>query len=177
MKPSVQAILEEAGCEIPTEPAPKVALDSPMPFDQTTDFSHFNTKKLYTAAGEPGEGKSRDEKYLHMRQFYLNQVRADSRQKLIQAHEEKIRKILTEGTPQQYQELLKQRHIWRTRAHEIRNDDKPICKFENCIQIALPGSDYCVAHILNDPDQKLFVACPKCNRPHPVCTDCFTCRE
>ena len=177
MKPTVQVLLQESGFEIPTEAPPADAIESTMPIDVTANFSTYNTKELYNAAGDPGDGKSRDEKYLHMRQFYLNQYRADSRQKIIQAHSDHIRHILTEGTPEEFQELCKQRHIWRTRAHEVRNDDKPICKAENCIQIALPGSEYCVAHIMNDPDQKLFVMCPNCKRPHPVCSDCFACRH
>lgn len=177
MNAAAKAILEENSCEIPTEAPPSGALESPCPIDQSSDFSTFNTHGLYEAAGDPGDGKTRDEKYLHMRQYYLNQSKAESRQKLISQHSEKIRRILTEGTPEELEELYKNRHMWRQRAHEVREDDKPICKVENCIQIAAPGSEYCICHIMNDPNQKLFVLCPKCNRPHPVCSDCFACRE
>ena len=176
MNPSVLKILQENGCEIPNQDPPVDALDTDNPVDTNSDFSNFNIKPLYEAAGEAPEAETTEEKYLHMRQYYMNQDRTERRSALIQEHLNRFKEILKNGTLEEIKELYKERHIWRQKAHEIREDGQPICKVESCIHIALPGSEFCINHILKDPDQKLFTMCPTCKRPHPINCECFTCK-
>jgi hypothetical protein len=52
-----------------------------------------------------------------------------------------------------------------------------MCASPRCPNAAVPGSEFCVAHILLDQNQKLFAECPDCHRPFPVMGACFACRE
>jgi len=176
MNPSVRAILKENGLDIPMDDPPAHYSTTENPISPNADFSTFNTEPLLFAAGDPIDSKSKDEKYQHLRQFYLNQLRSGSRNELIEEHKKKIRNILTNGSLDDIKDLYKQRHMWRQKAHELRQDDQPICAISDCINIAVPGSEYCINHITKDKNQKLFVECPVCKRPYPVCSSCFTCR-
>jgi hypothetical protein len=176
MNASVIAILEENECEIPDMPPPPNAHETTNPVEGLSDFSSFNTKPLYQAAGDSPETETLIQKYVHARQFYMNKDRAEKRCSLINEHLENFKNILKNGSLEEIGDLYKQRHVWRKKAHEIREDGQPICQIDSCIHVALPGSIYCVNHILNDPNQKLFVMCPECKRPHPINSDCFTCR-
>ena len=177
MNPEVLAILNQNGCEIPKEDPPAEPFDTTNPLAGESDFSNFNIRPLYEVAGENPEAQTNEERYIHVRQFYMNKDRTERRSALIQDHLAEFKNILKNGTLEEIKELYKKRHMWRQKAHEIREDGQPICKVESCIHIALPGSEYCMNHIMNDPDQKLFIMCPTCKRPYPVNCECFTCRN
>ena len=177
MNAALKAIFKEKGCELPTEEPPAKYSIAENPISLNSDFSTFDTSSLYLAAGDFGDNKTKDDKYLHIRQYYLNQNKTTSRNQLIEDHLNKIKNTLTNGSLEDIKELYRQRHIWRQKAHEIRKDEHPICLIEDCINIAVPGSSYCINHIVKDPNQKLFAECTICKRPYPVCSSCFTCRD
>ncbi|EAY20190.1 hypothetical protein TVAG_021350 [Trichomonas vaginalis G3] len=51
------------------------------------------------------------------------------------------------------------------------------CKFEDCINPALYGSDFCYWHILNDPNQQMYEKCPNCGQPKLFSTLCKSCSK
>lgn len=70
---------------------------------------------------------------------------------------------------------------WRSfelNVHETlqqKSRGRKLCEVDRCANSVFPGSRFCSAHILNDPDQKLFVKCEACGRPHPRGSKCFLC--
>lgn len=177
MKPSVVKLLEEKGLDIPTENPPEDAEETKNPIDVRGKFKNFHSKKMYDASGEVGLEQTKENKYLHLRQYYITQVKTETRNQAIEQKTEELRKILTTGSPEDIEKLYEQRHQWRITMHAKTNDIKPICKYDKCISTAIPGSEYCANHILSDPNQKLYIECPTCHRPHPVCTICFGCGQ
>ncbi|EAY17396.1 hypothetical protein TVAG_319910 [Trichomonas vaginalis G3] len=176
MKPSAIAILEERGCEIPKEAPPSEAVNTKNPVNTDGPMKNFNSIHIVQACNEQSNPQSKEDKYIHLRQYYVNQVKGETRKQILDKKADEIRKILLKGSPEQIEQLYLNRHKWRQAIHEFRNDDKPICKVENCINVVVPGCEYCINHINLDPNQKLFVICEKCHRPHPVCSECFTCK-
>lgn len=174
-KPKAQTILESMGISgiLDDPPVEFETTENPIPPD--ADFSEFDTSKIYEYAGPTTEGKTASEKYWHIRQYYMNQTRAAKRNEQITASIEDIKRILTSGSIEEIKDLQKQRHIWRKHAHEYRTDQLPICQVENCTEIALDGSKFCVRHILMDNEQKLFAECPNCHQPYPINSQCFRC--
>ena len=136
-------IIEKQGCDLPKDPPPPDALEAPPVIDPDQDFKFFNIQPLVTASSAQEETKTRDEIYIHMRQYCLNHDKTEKRSKFVDEHYQAIKNILYHGNLEEIKELYKKRHEWRTKAHEIRKDDFPICKVDTCIHIALPGSVLC----------------------------------
>ena len=142
-----------------------------MPYDK------YDTSAIYTLAGPSAEGRNPQEKHLHMRQFYLTQIRASNRQEETDKMLESIENVLTNGSIEDILALQRDRHEWRTIAHNERQDQYPICENPECTNICVHGSNFCPNHILLDPNQKLFVECPNCHSPKPVNSNCFRCLQ
>ena len=174
-KPDAQSILQSFGISGTLEepPADYDTTENPIPED--ADFSTFDTSKIYECAGPTTEGKTASEKYWHVRQYFINQCRASVRNEHVDQSIAQIKQIIQTGSVEDIKELQKRRHVWRQYAHQYRTDDQPICEEENCIELALEGSKYCIRHILLDPDQKLFAECPNCLQPYPINSQCFRC--
>lgn len=175
MKPQLRAILEENMCDLAIEPPPKDFVQTTNPIAPDEDFSTFNTQKIYDLAG-PSLEQATVDKYLHMRQYYMNQLRSQSRNQLIEDQMSKIQAILKSGSPAEIQKLFRERHQWREHAQQYKSGT-PICKIPECPHLVVCGSEYCMNHILNDKNQKLFVECPDCHRPYPVTSSCFFCSQ
>lgn len=176
MKQSIAAILEERGCDFPKEPPPADAVNTKCPINVDSPFKNFSSIQLLQACNEQTNPQSKEDRYWHLRQYYINQSKGETRKQILDKKADEIRKILLKGSPEQLESLYESRHKWRQAIHEARQDNKPICKVSNCINVAVTGYDYCINHITEDPNQKLFKLCPKCNRPYPVCSECFTCK-
>jgi hypothetical protein len=110
--------------------------------------------------------------YSLIRTRYVNQLRADVATQEIRRKFREFRRVLTDGEPSEIDELLQKRHNWRTRAFEHAKADQTICKSSRCINLATPGSEYCLNHILLDPHQTLFAECTVCHRPYPIVGVC-----
>ena len=172
-----QSILQSFGIPGTLEEPPTDFDTTENPIPEDADFSTFDTAKIYDCAGPTTEGKTASEKYWHVRQYFINQSRAAVRNEQIHQTILDIKQVLQTGSIEDIKELQRQRHIWRQYAHHYRTDDQPICEEENCIELALEGSKYCIRHILLDPDQKLFTECPNCHQPYPINCRCFRCNE
>jgi hypothetical protein len=110
--------------------------------------------------------------YLSLRTRYVNQLRVEAANREIRRKFHEFHAVLAEGAPPEIDELLRKRHDWRARAFEHARADQAICKSSRCVNLATPGSEYCLNHILLDPHQTLFAECTLCNRPYPIVGVC-----
>ncbi|OHT17455.1 hypothetical protein TRFO_02464 [Tritrichomonas foetus] len=178
MDPKIRSILEANGCDTALIEVPTHFETTENPLDPNLLSSDFQTQKLYDiSACQAGDNKTASDKYWHIRRYYLNQVRATTRNQLIEEEKAKINEILKSGDNTKLQELFKKRHEWRKAIHNFRSDDQPICDVENCHHVALKGSTFCINHITHDKSQKLYVECEKCHQPHPVFAACLCCND
>lgn len=176
LNPAVKALLDSAGLESNLEDVPVHFAEAEQLVDSGSSFSTFDTEELVSAAGEAPSSKTDSENYLHIRQYLLKEVRAAEREKVVSERIAKIQATVKQGNKDEILSLFKQRHLWRQRADEFTTPSDKLCTVEGCIRVSLPGSEFCIGHIMRDPNQKLFVECPTCHRPHPVMTTCFACR-
>lgn len=139
------------------------------------EINEFKPKALNFLEQTFSEFKTTEDKYSFFRQYMITYFRSSSIKEYEQEELKKIKNILENGTHDEVVSLYKQRHIWRQKIHEYRGDDCNVCAIEDCIYTALPGSDYCVCHILNDKNQKLFSECPDCRKPYPIYCKCYSC--
>jgi hypothetical protein len=176
MHPGVPSILDAHGCDLGLE-------DPPGQFETTENMipadaviANFDTAPLTDLAGQSPLSRTESERYWHVRQYYLTQDRASTRDPIVSEKLARIKATVKSGDRAQVLSLFRQRHIWRQRALECITDGRQICKVENCHHVATAGSDYCINHILLDERQVLFVECPTCHRPYPIMSECFACR-
>lgn len=177
LNPAVKALLDSAGLESNLDDVPAKFEDTEQVVGPEDVFSSFDTTALLDAAGEAPSCRTNAERYWHVRQYYLREKRAAERDAIVADRLAKIQATVKEGTKDQIVEMFKQRHQWRQKADEFCTHTDKICKSEGCLRVALRGSEFCVNHIMSDPNQKLFVECPNCHRPHPVMSSCFACRD
>lgn len=175
MNQSVRYFLEGNEIDIPTEDPPSDAQDTKNPIDLKGKFKNFNSYKMYQAAGDVSYPESNEDRYLHLRQYYINQVKGEKQRAKNETMSGAFKRIINDEPLEKIEGYYTLRQRWRQEMHEQIKDGKKICHCQNCINVALPGSDYCINHILEDKNQKLFIACPKCHRPHPFFSVCFTC--
>lgn len=177
ISPTVRALLESAGIDANLEDVPARYEVAPNPIEEDADFSTFRTDPIVASAGEAPSSKTDTEKYWHIRQYYIQEERAKEREEVVAERLEKIQETLKNGDVAAIKDLFKMRHAWRQRAAEFCTNPEKICENESCTHVALAGSSFCASHILQDPDQKLFVECSFCHRPYPAMSKCFACRE
>ena len=173
MNEEVKSLLEIEGCDIPTEDPPSDYLVAENPLVTESGFTPVDTAAIYQMSG--AEGKKADEKYMAARQFYVHQIRSTKRNTLIEENLDEIKRTLASGDIDQISKLMEERHKWVSAAHRYRGDNRPVCAEKSCSHFALPGSKYCINHITNDKQQRLYVKCPTCQTVHPVIAPCPFC--
>jgi hypothetical protein len=176
MNPQIRAALEASGCDtaLADPPTQFETTDNPIAADEL--FSTDDTQMLIDFAGPSPQAHTELERYWHVRQFFLKQDRAASRDEQGNAKLERIRAAVRSGDSADVLSLFRQRHVWRQHALEHLTDGRVICRVDCCPHIATTGSEFCINHILLDPSQKLFCECPSCHRPYPAMSECFACR-
>jgi len=177
LTPGARAILEAAGIDSSLEEAPRSFAEPVNPIAKDHAFSSFAPDDLISPAGESPSARTPTERYRHVRQFYMRDGRADGRDRLVAQRLSEILTTVKTGDQAAVLELFRRRHVWRQRATEMCAGHDKVCAVEHCTRAALPCSTFCVGHVVRDPDQRLFVECPACNRPHPVMSACFACRD
>lgn len=177
MNPAVKALLDSAGIDSNLEDVPAQYAVAPNPLAEVEDFTMFNTEPIRTSAGEAPSSKTDTEKYWHIRQYFIQEGKAKNREQVVAKRLPYLQETVRSGDTEAINELFKKRHVWRMRASEFCTDQEKICKNERCTHIAVPGSDYCTNHILQDEKQMLFAECPECHRPYPKMSRCFACRK
>ena len=149
----------------------------PPPAVFSTTERPYDPKDLFDSSGsDPNDDLMSTEEYQEARTGYLRDARRTNVDRFLFAKMSGIKEILTSGTEQEVIALMKRRHESKKRAMQASTEDQQICACPTCAKVAVPGSSFCIAHILNDSEQKLFAECPTCHRPHPVFGDCFLCR-
>ena len=175
MNEEVRSLLEIEGCDIPTEDPPEDYVVAENPLVSEHGFSPVDTSAIYQMSGANVFGKKPEEMYWSARQFYIHQLRAVKRNTLIEENLDEIKRILASGDLNEIGKLMEERHKWLTAAHKYRGDNRPVCYESNCSHFALPGSKYCINHITNDKQQKLYTKCPVCDTVYPVFASCTFC--
>ena len=68
-----------------------------------------------------------------------------------------------------YQDLVSLTKLWRNKVFQTSKaplqNSIQYCTHPGCICLALHGTKYCIWHIREDPNQVLFLPCPKCGMP------------
>lgn len=174
MNDEIVEMLEKQGFEIPIEDPPTDYVVTVNPFGSDKMITPVDTKALYQMSRGDTNPKSLDDKYWKARLFYVNQLRSLQRSELVGEEITNIREIIASGNIDKINELMHERHKWVEKAYLSRRD-KPICADISCSHYALPGSKFCINHICNDPEQKLYEKCPKCGTVKPRCGECCFC--
>ncbi|KAH0788769.1 hypothetical protein GPJ56_007451 [Histomonas meleagridis] len=174
---AIRSILVASGCDTALVPPPREyeTTDNPIPMDEA--IFEYDTSKLFNAAGFSPEATSELDKYWHVRRFYMGQLKILSRNDNEDPTYEKIQTTVQERNIDNVLEMFQQRHQWLENSYKYRADCHPLCKIQDCLNEAIYGSEYCINHLDNDPNQNLFRKCEKCNRMYPVTSSCFFCRE
>lgn len=141
------------------------------------------TEQLYDATDKfDSTGSEEDEAlpqaiYESVRKDHVRNDRIKSVNKLVRTKMMAIRDVMENGNRHQVLELMQARHAWRRSALSSHAVDVQICSHPYCSTVATIGSDFCIAHIIGDGDQRMFTSCEVCGRPYPVLGECFGCRE
>lgn len=170
-------ILTRIKTQGPLQDPPEDYIQTEQVVSPDESFVGFTTDFLSQATNADMNEHTAQQRYQQARLYLLGQTRAAELKKAIAKRRDEIKEILKNGTREQIEELLQQRHQWNVRNYESVKEDNPICANLHCSAFALPGSPFCATHILDDPRQKLYTKCPNCRRPHPVVCDCFYCRK
>ena len=173
---AVRSILVSNGCDTALVPPPTSYETTDNPIKPYENIFDFDTKKLNNAAGYSPEAISELDKYWHVRRYYIGQLKTLSQVETQDPTYEKIQKTVHFRNMDDVLGMFKQRHQWLENIYKYRADYHPICKIQNCLHEAIVGSEYCIHHLDNDTNQKLFKKCEKCNHMHPVTTNCFFCQ-
>ena len=177
LNPTVKALLDSAGIESNLEDVPAQFEETKILINQEDPVTSYHTEDLVAAAGTAPSCRTELDKYWHVRQFFIKEDRSETRKKVVSEKLDAIKSVVRNGNKDQVLELFKRRHLWRKKASEYCTSGDRICSVENCPNLAVDGSDFCVNHIMQDSSQKLFTECPHCHRPYPVMSKCFACRE
>jgi hypothetical protein len=176
MKPALRAMLESRGCDLLLDDIPAHFDTAENPIAPNEPMSSFDTTALLDMAGPAPQARTNTERYVHVRQYFGNQNRATSRDDIVGQKTTAIRRIVSTGDAAALMDLFKKRHVWRQRGLHHCTGGRWICASPDCPHVSVPGSDYCLNHILLDPSQKLFKKCLECGRPYPINSECFACR-
>lgn len=176
-KTPLQTLLESNELDSNLPDVPQNYVTTQTILNPTESSLNFHTQKLTeVSCGAQTEPKANLETYWNIRRYYINQARASARQEFLQKGKEQIQNRLKSTDINEIRQLFKERHEWRTQIHNFRSDNQPICSVENCPHVAICGSQFCINHITKDPNQHLYVECQHCHQPHPIFTNCFTCK-
>ena len=177
MESALRNILEQEGCEIPAEDPPVKFETTESPFENEVLLNEIDSNDLFELTGDHGTEKSAEEKYRRVRQMYVNQIRSNKRNDVIKQRLGEIKRVLKDGSKEEVDKLFMQRHRWLSTIHIARKDGKSICSDPSCSHYSLPGSCFCVNHIMQDSEQKLFTKCNECGTIYPVISHCMYCKE
>ena len=150
-------------------PPPAVFATTERPYDPKDPFD--------SSESDVNDELMPQSEYQDARTAFLRDSRVKAVDKFIFTKMHEIKDIIKNGNERDIIELMQKRHRCKRRVMQTVTDEQQICEHNTCFRTAVPGSRFCVAHILNDRDQKLFTECPTCHRPYPVFGDCFLCRE
>jgi hypothetical protein len=162
MNDAVRDILRANGCDTGLEAPYSKFLSASNPVCPDDQFASFDTSELRRSF-EPPPDSATD--YAAIRRFYVAKIRNELRSRLIADKFRSIRETLTNGGRECISELFAERHNWRVGAARLSPSGIRICVSPRCPNAAVPGSEFCVAHILLDPNQKLFAECPTATGP------------
>ena len=176
LNPALKAMLESSGLDSNLEDVPQRFEETESLVGLAEPFASFRTEDLIEAAGEAPLCRTDLEKYWHVRQYFVKKEKAATQGKIVAEKLDGIKAVVKHGNKDEIMNLFKQRHVWRQKAEEYCTGGNRICKSEQCPNLALKGSEFCVQHILQDPNQKLYIECATCHRPYPVMSKCFACR-
>lgn len=178
MNSALLSLLQANGCDQQIFDPPEEYEVSPNAVEQDELFSNFDSSLAYSLINPPDAERKKDqEDYMNVRHSYTNEIRKKNQ---IDESDEKLReieRIAREGNSDELIELFKLKHTWKKSIYEAQCKDCNICEDEHCLNIALPGSQYCPNHIHLDEEQKLFVQCPVCKRNHPKMMRCPSCQD
>ena len=113
------------------------------------------------------------------RRHYLRALENKAREETVKQQSQKFAEIIKEGIKNpkhtEFLNLFKERHKWLSN-YQIYDENLPvICKVESCINPCFCNSEYCLNHILLDPNNKMFAQCPKCHRIYLANGNCTCC--
>jgi hypothetical protein len=153
-----------------TEAPPFLELDDPAVIDSPFQYSPGRDSIAQFRA-----------KMLHNRLLFVHaleaQRRRDEKRRNEQALTGVIREIVLSPDFAKWDQLLAERHNIRE-ANAASDSVLPRpCKEQLCSCPRMPGSEYCVHHILKDASQRLFVACERCSQPYLVYSSCRHCAD
>lgn len=170
----VQSILISNNCDISLVAPPSEYETTTNPFSSTDDIQAFDIDLLLQASGSKG---CDTESYTHARHYYLTQLKNQVRDRKDDAEFEKIESTVMNMGIEDVVSLFERRHKWVESECDYRGDVHRICSAANCVNESILGSEYCIQHLDNDINQKLFKKCDTCSRMHPVMTSCYFCNE
>lgn len=143
---------------------------APPPVFATTVQKHSLTDEIPLSVSSVAE-------YNRVRQNHVSCSNMSAIDELVRNERDKIEDILKNGDRDAILELMRMRHNWRSKSLEAYSAERKICEVPTCSTIAVIGSNFCMAHIMCDDNQKLFTECVRCKRPFPVTSDCFACKD
>lgn len=178
MNEEIKRLFIESGCEIPFEEPPKNHFITQNPIKEKTEEELlFDINTLNQISGDFNEEITNEEKFWKIRQSYITEIRSKNRNEFITQRLEEIKNILKNGSIQDIENLFKERHKWVTAIHKTKKDGKNICSIQSCSNFSLPGTNYCINHITEDLNQKLYINCPQCGTIYPKISKCFYCND
>ena len=179
MGEKVKQILEENDCDTSLNPPPANYETTDNPILPSENISAFDTRQLYFDSGlfSVDYKLTQSEEYLRVRKYYTYQLHLQEEQQMIKEESSNIKNILKTGNIDDIKEIFHKRRRWAESYNKFSPQIEPLCKVESCPNKAVPSSEYCIAHITNDPNQSLFVKCSVCDHMYPKTCSCFYCRN
>lgn len=159
MNAEVAMLLEKEGLKIPSDPPPHNFV-SPVPIeDLEINEKTIDKDELIRISGSDNPLNDTIQKYNMARQYYIYKIKDEKRKKISDSNFHEIKNILMNGSQKDVENLMKERHIWRS---EALSNKREICSVETCPSYCINGFKFCINHIVNDPEQKLFEKCSNC---------------
>jgi hypothetical protein len=125
------------------------------------------TNRTFAATATRNRSHFNHEMEAHMRNEEIAQA--------VRERTRELQEIIATCDLERLRSYIQEKHRWREGIAAALPDSPRICAHPDCIASRVEGSEYCVAHIMQDPNQKLFVKCGRCGRVFPKCGSCFIC--